>query len=306
MRIHVALVSLLLFLLPDFLMGQVSLSVSPADAANLTGMTTPIEVHFSDDDRPVDGSGFFYIEFSPDEAKATGPRWRTITHVYVVTAKHVIQPGRIKQLVSLTYAVRVESGDHVDWHRFSLDGKEVGKRLHLCKKDEIDVAVVDVTDALTGAGMKELLAERAHVLSPNGANSDEFPGKSPIEVQPGDDVIVIGYPLGFYDQFNKLPVLKTGLLNTPVGLRYNGLDAFLLDFKYYEGSSGSLIISKPTHFSFTKEGAFQTSTSRLYVFLGVYQGEEYWNEDKTYRPDLGIGWYYYNVDEAIKNPPLVH
>lgn len=305
MGIQIALSSILLFLLPNLLMGQSGTSTPSPDAANLTGMTTPIEVHFSDDERPVNGSGFFYLEYGPDDPSATGPHWRAITNVYVVTAKHVIQPNRINQLVSLTYALREDAGDHVVWHRFSLDGKEVGKHLHLCKKEEVDVAIIDVTDTLLGVGMKQLLAERARLLTFNGPGSDQFPGKSPIEVQPGDDVIVIGYPLGFYDQFNKLPVLKTGLLNTPVGFRYNGLDAFLLDFKYYEGSSGSLIISKPTHFSFNKTGTLQMSITREYVFLGVYQGEEYWNESKAYRPDLGIGWYYYNVDEAIKNPPLV-
>jgi hypothetical protein len=38
-----------------------------------------------------------------------------------------------------------------------------------------------------------------------------------------DDVIVIGYPNGIYDQFNKLPILETGLLNTPIGMHFDGI-----------------------------------------------------------------------------------
>ena len=84
------------------------------------------------------------------------------------------------------------------------------------------------------------------------------------------------------------------------------MDAFLLDFKYYEGSSGRLIISKPTHLSFDRDKHLQYSADRKYVFLGVYEGEWYRNDNGPLRADLGLGWYYYNVEEAIMNPPIVH
>ena len=290
--------------LPRSSSGQTNSPTPQPDATNLTGLTTPIEVTFSDG-RIVSGSGFYYFTFGPDDPTATGPHWRSVTHFYVVTAKHIIQPKRIEDLVKFTYAVRTGDGNQVDWHRMELSSTELRKRLHLCQKDEIDVAVVDVTDDLTTETTKPL-RERSHFLGFNGAHSEEFPGNSPIEVQPGDDVIVIGYPLGFYDQFNKLPVLKTGMLNTPIGLHFNGLDAFLIDFRYYEGSSGSLIITKPTHFAIDKAKGLQFSSDRKYVFLGVYEGEWYRNEGRPMRADLGLGWYYYNIEEAIKNPPMSH
>jgi hypothetical protein len=274
------------------------------DAANLTGLTTPIDVQFADG-RIVHGSGFFYFEFLPDDPTAKGPHWRSVKRFYLVTAKHVIQPKRLKDLVKMTFALRAGDEKVVSWLPIELSGGQLGRRLHLCRKDEVDVAVIDVTDDLT-AEVKKPLGQRAQLLNFNGAHPEEFPGASPIEVQPGDDVIVIGYPLGFYDEFNKLPILKTGLLNTPIGLHFNGLDAFLIDFRYYEGSSGSLIISRPTHFSFGKDNNnLMFSVDRQYAFLGVYQGEWYWNGNEPLRADLGLGWYYYNIEEAIKNPPLV-
>jgi hypothetical protein len=269
---------------------------TPHDAANLTGLTTPVEVQFSDG-RLVQGSGFFYFQFAPDDTKSQGPHWVRVESMYVVTAK------RLKDVVKFTYAVRVNNEDRVIWHRMELSRTELGKRLHLCHNESVDVAVVDVTTEFN-AEEKKLLHNRAQVLAVNGARSSLFPGASEIQVQPGDDVIVIGYPLGFFDTFNKLPVLKTGLLNTPIGLHFNGLDAFLLDFKYYEGSSGSLVISKPTRLTFDKDGRLESSNPPVYVFLGVYGGEEYWNDVVPERPDLGLAWYYYNVEEAIKNPPL--
>lgn len=285
-------------------LSQDSLPTPPADVANLTGLTTPIEVQFSDG-RLVQGSGFFYYEFAPDDKKGQGPHWVAIKNMYVVTAKHVVQPNRLNQLVKFTYAIRVGTQDGVAWHRIELDRSELSKRLHLCHNESVDVAVVDVTGNLN-TEEKNLIERRAQMLAPNSVFSDRFPDKSEIHVQPGDDVIVIGYPLGFFDTFNKLPILKTGILNTPVGLHFNGLDAFLIDFRYYEGSSGSLIISKPTRIAINKTGQIEIAASPEYVFLGVYGGEEYWNDAVSLRPDLGLGWYYYNVEEAIRNPPLTH
>jgi hypothetical protein len=276
----------------------------PEDSADLTGLTTPIEVQFTDG-RQEQGSGFFYFEFAPEVEKKEGPHWSTVTHMYVVTAKHVIQPERLDRIVTFSYAVRIGEGDHVAWHQLHLNKHELESRLHICKDKKIDVAVVDVSDQLTPE-IKALLTQRAQVLGFRGTDSTQFPSNNKdLEIQPGDDVVVIGYPLGIYDVFNKLPILKTGLLNTPLGMHFNGMDAFLIDYKYYEGSSGSLIISKPTHFGL-RNGTLMSSVSRQYLFLGVYEGESYWNDVKPLSADLGLGWYYYNVEEAVKNSPFVH
>jgi hypothetical protein len=114
-------------------------------------------------------------------------------------------------------------------------------------------------------------------------------------------VLVIGYPRGFFDTFNKLLILKTGVLNTSIGIRFDGLDAFLLDFKYYPGSSGSLIISKPSRLAYDKDGRLESNTVPQYLFLGVYQEEQVRNDVAPESADLGLGWYYYNVAEAISN-----
>lgn len=207
--------------------------VPQPDSINLTGLTTPISVNFSDG-RVLNGSGFFYFELKPDDRKAQGPHWIAIDRTYVVTAKHLIQPKRLQDLVKFTYAIRVGNQSHVDWHRLELTGAELGKRLHVCQKESVDVAVIDVTDLLNQE-VKQLLGERIQVLGYNGATINRLPNKSPIEVQPGDDVIVIGYPMGLYDQFNKLPVLKKAILSTPIGLHFNGLGCFSLGFQVLRG-----------------------------------------------------------------------
>jgi len=169
-----------------------------------------------------------------------------------------------------------------------LTGVELGQRLHLCRNDRVDVAAVEIDDRMSDEGLKEA-AGRTQELGFSEVDSSKFPGKSILQAQPGDDVLVIGYPRGFFDTFNKLPILKTAVLNTPIAMRFDGLEAFLLDFKYYSGSSGSLIISKPSRLAYDKDGRLESNTVPQYLFLGVYQEEQVRNDVAPESADLGLG-----------------
>ncbi len=57
-----------------------------------------------------------------------------------------------------------------------------------------------------------------------------------------EDVLMIGYPVGFWDSTNNLPVVRKGLTATPIYLNYEGRPHFLLDISIYPGSSGSPIV----------------------------------------------------------------
>lgn len=56
-----------------------------------------------------------------------------------------------------------------------------------------------------------------------------------------EDVLMIGYPKGFGDSVNNLPIVRRGTTATPAYLNYNGLPQFLVDIPIYTGSSGSPI-----------------------------------------------------------------
>src|SRR5579872_2663152 len=92
--------------------GQQVPATTPPDAINLTGLTTPVEVQFADG-RQLSGSGFFYFVFAEEPQKKEGPHWVAIAHIYLVTAKHVIQPKRIKDIRKFTYALRVGDKDQI-------------------------------------------------------------------------------------------------------------------------------------------------------------------------------------------------
>jgi hypothetical protein len=275
-------------------------------------MTTPIEVHFTDS-VPNYGSGFYFQKLAPADPAKGDWQWRAVTGLYLVTAKHVIQPERIKKLKGVSFYLRRPGTSGIDWLPINLSPEEVQKRLHLAANPDADVAVLDILDLLN----KEIFARAPKGLTTGGpqntpietyfaATEDNFPGKSKIKISAGDDVVVIGYPRHFFDEYNKLPILKAGLLITPLGVRYDNLDAFLIDFREYEGLSGSVIISKPTDVVVEDGKIFTHNGGRDFLLLGVYTGQRYRKNKKSGEeegPDVGIGWYYYNLTSAIDAPP---
>lgn len=57
-----------------------------------------------------------------------------------------------------------------------------------------------------------------------------------------ENVLMIGYPVGFWDTTNNLPIVRKGTTATPIYINYEGKPKFLLDIPIYPGSSGSPII----------------------------------------------------------------
>lgn len=58
-----------------------------------------------------------------------------------------------------------------------------------------------------------------------------------------EDILVIGYPQGFWDVKNNLPVCRKGITAIPRSIDYNGEEELLLDIPVFEGSLGSPVFS---------------------------------------------------------------
>lgn len=84
----------------------------------------------------------------------------------------------------------------------------------------------------------------------------------------GEPVLVLGYPLGFYDDAHNLPIIRNAILASvyPVPFRRNPY--FLIDGRLHEGMSGSPIITKPSPIRPTKTGISFMSGPVTY-FLGI-------------------------------------
>ena len=59
-----------------------------------------------------------------------------------------------------------------------------------------------------------------------------------------DEVVMIGYPDGIYDEINNQPIFRRGSFATNPALDYNGKKEFVIDIAAYNGSSGSPVFVK--------------------------------------------------------------
>ncbi|MDE0312720.1 MAG: serine protease [Caldilineaceae bacterium] len=269
-------------------------------------MTTRIEVR-APGGRSSTGSGFFYSSLAPSEG--TGPRWRKIEEMLVVTNRHVLLPRFnskefAPQNVSLYLRGINKSTNQLKWIEVSLDSRQLEEKARFHPNDDVDVALIDIQSELSA------LVEQETLTSPHLFNAQSQAGNNNISVEVGSDVLVAGYPRGFYDDVNLFPIVKAGIIASRWGAPFQGNPYFLIDAKLFPGSSGSVVVSKPIDIVI-KEGQIMYSEEKQFALLGIFSGEPFLREEpvqigdltitKESGFDLGIVWYAYTIEEARIN-----
>jgi hypothetical protein len=68
--------------------------------------------------------------------------------------------------------------------------------------------------------------------------------QSNIQLHVGDDIVVMGYPFGVYDDIHNLPILRNGIIASAYPIPFRDKPYFLVDSDLEEGVSGSPVITK--------------------------------------------------------------
>jgi S1-C subfamily serine protease len=63
-------------------------------------------------------------------------------------------------------------------------------------------------------------------------------------VEIGTAVLILGFPLGFYDQLHRIPVVRQAVVASSLALRFQGEGYFLTDARTHRGSSGAPVIMR--------------------------------------------------------------
>jgi hypothetical protein len=280
-------------------------------------LTTLVDVYFDDGTQSI-GSGFFFQVLAPPAPQKSGPQWTAIKETYLMTNRHVLAPEKFNHLQRVVVSLRQVNQSSAEWVPIEISRDELWKRLHLHPNLRVDVTAISVLDLMekkvksrTGDATQPTTT---NVLAWSAVSRENFPGISRLKIQTTDDLLVVGYPKTIFDHFNRFPILKRATLITPWTDKYEGWDAFLIDSKLYEGSSGGIVISKPTDVLFDN-GNWLHSDTKQFLFLGLYSGEPYYTLkqrqtahgattviQKKLIADLGVVWYYSTVEEAIAAP----
>jgi trypsin-like peptidase len=103
-------------------------------------------------------------------------------------------------------------------------------------------------------------------------------------VEAGSSLLVLGYPLGFFDTVHHLPVVRAGCVASSFGVRFQGKGFFLTDVRTHRGSSGSPVVQR-----------FDEANSGLpWRLLGVHSSRmDMHDRDAAADESLGLNcaWY---------------
>lgn len=243
---------------------------------DITATVTYIE-QFKDGSKIGSATGFFYLR----------DRYRG----FLVTNKHVVKneeegilPDTLKLLLHVNHR-NIRLNDTVDIPLFDKSGNPLWKEHP--EHSEVDLALIQLN-------IDEL--EKRFVF-PFFTAKDFFPRN--FALNPGSDVLIIGYPQGFYDKEHNLPVFRNGMIASVYGIPFNGSPCFLTDANLHPGTSGSPVVTKPKNNYTNSEGRTILIGGEQYFLLGVHSGTYSikFAEDVEESLGLGIAWYIDLVDE---------
>ena len=261
--------------------------------SKLHQMTTLVEVETQNG--AFRGSGFFYgVHGSPPEPGKSGFQWVPLD-LWVVTNRHVVRPKSDGvEVHPSTISVRLRRWDasgRMSWGSVVLSGSDIDERVKLHPNVRVDVAVINVSELLG----KELDSHRGEFTyaSPFPLSRGLFARyNKELQIEAASDVLVVGYPRGFYDDVNLFPIVKSGVVASRWGAGFKGDPCFLIDAKLFPGSSGSVVISKPSALGLRDGELLQTQDGvKAFALLGIFSA--------GYDLDLGVVWYAEAIEEIL-------
>ncbi|MGM0913867.1 MAG: S1 family peptidase [Pseudomonadota bacterium] len=149
----------------------------------------------------------------------------------------------------------------IRWPLFTKEGTPIWLTSSSCP--EADLAVIPIPHVLAQDCDIRCISEQWHT-------------ESDLLVRPTTPGTLVGYPYGFYDKTNSLPVWKTGSIASEPEVDFEGKPYFLLDISAFPGMSGSpaFAISYGTYES--TSGAAKVGGVRK--FLGIYASMQMLNK----------------------------
>ncbi|MBA4030262.1 MAG: serine protease [Planctomyces sp.] len=222
----------------------------------------------------TNASGFFF-------------RWKS--KLYLITNRHVCRDDAVgHQPDSLKLQLHTHRDDPKQNGPLTIPLYENNLsrwKAHPSNRAEIDVVAVPLADDAL---------ESKYQFSSFGAEdvlgSDET-------LPPGQQVLIIGFPLGFHDTLHNLPLVRQAVVASEFAHPFKGDPYFVTDARTHRGTSGSPVVTKlrrPTAVA----GQFEDR----WCLLGVHAATlDVSNRDPLYDDRLGLNvtWYASLIPEII-------
>ncbi|NPV63623.1 MAG: trypsin-like peptidase domain-containing protein [Methanotrichaceae archaeon] len=172
------------------------------------------------------------------EDSASGFFYEDLNKLFFVTNRHVVVdeeedffPDSLELNLhtdqedlsrSKKYTISLYEGDMRLWLEYPRDGKGIDVVALPVDKDEIDSEF-----HVEAFSKKDLLSPRRYISI-------------------GDDLLVVGFPLGIRDTKHKTPIVRSAIIASVYPLPFDGKPYFLIDSFLHDGTSGSPVLLKPS------------------------------------------------------------
>ena len=191
---------------------------------NLMHLTVRLECRAKDGRTSV-GTGFHY-KF-----------WQRENNYYpvIITNKHVAE-NRDQIKFKLSVAAKDNSND-IKLHEFIIMVPNE-KFIMLHPDPSVDLCAIPLGQSLNTF---DTIAPNTNVIFSELSRNEIADPKFLNDLNPAENILMVGYPNGLWDSVNNKPLFRTGITATHVKYDYNGRKEFIIDAGCFPGSSGSPI-----------------------------------------------------------------
>ncbi len=204
-----------------------------------------------------------------EDCSASGFLYEDRGDLYFITNRHVVvdeEIGFFPEEIDLN--LHTDQNDLTKSETFSIPLREGEKKLWLehqpVNGEEVDVVALPVR--------KEDIIPHFHVMP--FSKKDLLNPSRYISI--GDDLLVIGYPLGIRDTKHKTPIIRSAIMASVYPLPFDGKPYFLIDSFLHEGTSGSPVLLKPSDVIRDINGHARLNQDRIASFkrmlIGINSG----------------------------------
>ena len=204
------------------------------------------------------GTGFFFHFCRNDESNVP----------VIVSNKHVID-GATSGLIHITLkkpgTQEPDLGKHVKVPIANFESRWLKH-----PDPDVDLAVLPIAPVLQwiqGEGQEAYYISLDMSLV---ANSAFMQGLSAVE-----DIVMLGYPTGLWDQVHNLPIIRRGITATAPYVGFNGEPQFMIDCACFPGSSGSPVLLYNVGMHIDKDGNTNLGGSRIKLLGILFAGPQF-------------------------------